>query len=121
MTESCLRAHADAELSRAQLEELAAQLNRKRRDLVDRIEEIQSLMVIKDDCSHADAADAASVQENRLRARGIFEQDRKTIAEIDAALRRLRDGRYGVSEKTGEPIAYERLLLVPWARGGTDE
>ena len=43
------------------------------------------------------------------------------IAEIDAAFYRLENGSYGVSEKTGEPIAYERLLLIPWARSGADD
>ena len=41
--------------------------------------------------------------------------------EIDAALRRLSDGRYGVSEATGEPIACDRLMLIPWARTSADE
>jgi RNA polymerase-binding transcription factor DksA len=41
-----------------------------------------------------------------------------TLLEIDAALERLRDdpARFGVDEVTGEPIPFERLDLVPWAR-----
>lgn len=40
------------------------------------------------------------------------------LEEIDAALERLyhRPDEYGRCEKTGEPIAYERLDLIPWAR-----
>jgi RNA polymerase-binding transcription factor DksA len=30
-------------------------------------------------------------------------------------------GNYGVSESSGDPIAYERLLLIPWARNDIDE
>ena len=78
-------------------------------------------MAIKDDCSLADSADAASQQEGRLRAAGMLEQHRQIIGEIDAALHRLANGRYGISEASGEPIAYERLKLVPWARTGAGE
>jgi DnaK suppressor protein len=116
-----LHAHTDAELSQAQLESLAARMMEKRRELAERAEDLEQQMVIKDDCSHTDAADAASAQENRLRARGMVEQQRQVIMEIDAAFRRLEIGSYGVSETTGEPIDYERLMLVPWARVGTDE
>jgi DnaK suppressor protein len=51
----------------------------------------------------------------------MIEQHRQLLKEIDAALRRLGDGSYGVSETTGEPIAHDRLMLIPWARIGTDD
>ena len=40
------------------------------------------------------------------------------LHEIDAALERLyRDPkRFGVCERTGEPIPFARLDLIPWAR-----
>jgi DnaK suppressor protein len=40
------------------------------------------------------------------------------LHEIDAALERLhRDPkRFGVCERTGEPIPFARLELIPWAR-----
>ena len=116
-----LQAHTDAELDFDQLESLAARMSEKRRELTERVEQLEQEMVIKDDCSHADAADAASAQENRLRARGLVEQHRQVIKEIDAAYRRLQLGSYGVSQYTGEPINYQRLLLIPWARAGIDE
>lgn len=116
-----LKAHIDAELSQAQLEELASRLADKHRELTERVVDLEDQVVIKDDCSLADAADAASLQENRLRARGMIEQHRQLFKEIDAALRRLEIGSYGVSETTGEPIAYDRLMLIPWARTGADD
>jgi DnaK suppressor protein len=116
-----LHAHIDAELSPAQLGELASLLVDKRRDLSERVVILKEQIVIKDDCSLADAADAASLQENRLRSRGIVEQHQHTIKEIDAALRRLEVGSYGISETSGEPIAYNRLMLIPWARTATDD
>jgi len=40
------------------------------------------------------------------------------LAEIDAALSRLynRPETFGRDERTGEPIPFERLDLIPWAR-----
>jgi len=116
-----LQTHTDAELDQAQLESLAARMTEKRRELTERVEHLQQEMAVKDDCSHADAADAASAQESRLRASGMVEQHRQAIKEIDAAFRRLENGDYGVSEATGEPIDYERLMLIPWARVGADD
>ena len=116
-----LQAHIDAELSPAQLEELANRLADKRRELTERLVNLEQQIVIKDDCSLADAADAANLQEHRLRGRGMLEQHRQILKEIDAALSRLGTGIYGVSETTGEPIAYDRLTLIPWARTGADD
>ena len=121
MDESKFRAHVDADLSRAQLDELVDSLANKRQELVGRVEHLEQQMLSKDDCSLTDAADAASAQENRLRARGMLEQHQRIIMEIDAAFRRLENGSYGISETTEEPIDYVRLALVPWARVGVDE
>lgn len=121
MDESKFQAHVDADLTREQVDGLAESLAIKRQELVDRVEQLEQQMLTKDDCSHADAADAASAQENRLRAQGMVEQHRQIIMEIDVAFRRLESGSYGVSETTGEPIDYDRLVLVPWARVGVDE
>jgi len=111
-----IQANAEAELSLAQLQELTSRLVDKRRELADMIEALNRQISVKDDCSMADAAEAASAQEGRIRANSIADHNKQTIAEIDDALKRLASGQYGVSEATGEPIAYERLLLVPWAR-----
>jgi RNA polymerase-binding transcription factor DksA len=42
------------------------------------------------------------------------EKDR--LAEIDAALERIRTGRYGVCEELGTPISPARLRAIPWTR-----
>ena len=121
MNEPRFLAHVDADLTRAQLDELVDSLANKRQELVGRVEHLERQMLTKDDCSLTDAGDAASAQENRLRARGMVEQHQRIIMEIDVAFRRLENGRYGVSETTGESIDYDRLALVPWARVGVHE
>jgi DnaK suppressor protein len=62
-----------------------------------------------------DMADRASSETDRsieLRAR---DRQRKLIAKIDAALRRIEDGTYGYCEETGEPISLKRLDARPIA------
>ncbi|WP_079526858.1 TraR/DksA C4-type zinc finger protein [Halobacillus hunanensis] len=46
----------------------------------------------------------------------LYEQTREKLKEINAALDRIKDGRYGKSEKSGEPIPIERLKAMPTAR-----
>ena len=113
-----IRAHPDAELTLAQLEELAGNLADKRHELAVKLEVLNQQITLKEDCSLADAAEAASLREEIARASGIAEQHNQAVAEIDRALRRLEAGRYGVSELSGEPIPYERLVVIPWARTG---
>lgn len=45
------------------------------------------------------------------------------LGEIDAALERLYKSpdRFGVDERTGGDISFERLDLIPWARTGGRE
>lgn len=44
----------------------------------------------------------------------------RELAEIDAAIERLQSApdQFGISEATGEPIPFERLDIIPWARTG---
>ncbi len=116
-----IQAHPDAELSHSQLKELAVRLVHKRRELAGMFDTLIRQITSKNDCSVADAAEAASLQESRVRAKSLADHNSETIAEIDVALERITSGRYGVSELTGEPIPYARLLLIPWARSDTDE
>jgi DnaK suppressor protein len=112
---------AHANLSDDQLIELAKRLTEKRVELLATLEMLEQQIAAKEDCSLGDAVEAASLQEARARASGIADQHTNTVAEIDLALRRMESGRYGLSELSGDPIAYERLLLIPWARSGADE
>lgn len=62
-----------------------------------------------------DLADRASTETDRaleLRAR---DRQRKLIAKIDSALRRIEEGEYGYCEETGEPISLARLDARPVA------
>jgi DnaK suppressor protein len=113
-----VRENDDAKLSTAQLRELSDQLVLKRREAVEAVSELNQHIATRQDCSIADAAEAANLREESARAAGIAAQYNQTIADIDRAMERLENGSYGFSEITGEPIAYQRLLLIPWARTG---
>lgn len=65
-----------------------------------------------------EAAQRATEADQRI---GIVARERALLAEVERALAKLDDGKYGVSEKTGDPIPYERLAAVPWARTAVDE
>jgi RNA polymerase-binding transcription factor DksA len=62
------------------------------------------------------AADAGSETTERTMDLTILDQVRTELEEVDAALRRLDDGTFGIDERTGEPIDPERLAAVPTAR-----
>ncbi|MBE7186564.1 MAG: RNA polymerase-binding protein DksA [Methylobacterium mesophilicum] len=68
-----------------------------------------------DSLREADITDRASSETDwsiELRTR---DRQRKLIAKIDAALRRLDEGEYGYCEVTGEPISLGRLEARPIA------
>lgn len=75
-----------------------------------------TLQSLQDDTQNMpDLADRASSETDRaieLRAR---DRQRKLIAKIDAALKRIEDGSYGYCEETGEPISLKRLEARPIA------
>jgi DnaK suppressor protein len=44
----------------------------------------------------------------------------KTLRDIDDALLSMEEGVYGICQKTGRPIAPERLKAIPWAKYSID-
>ncbi len=64
---------------------------------------------------NADLADRATTESERQLELRTRDRQRKLIAKIDLALRRLEDGSYGFCEETGEPISLKRLDARPIA------
>jgi len=81
-------------------------LNQSRETLVHMQEETQSI---------PDLADRASAETDRALELRTRDRQRKLIAKIDSALRRLDEGTYGYCEETGEPISLKRLDARPIA------
>ena len=62
-----------------------------------------------------DVADRASEETDRALELRTRDRQRKLVAKIDSALRRIDEGEYGYCEVTGEPISLKRLDARPIA------
>jgi len=47
---------------------------------------------------------------------GLMEKDRQLLREINTALSKIMDGRFGICEGTGKAISKARLEVQPWAK-----
>lgn len=61
-------------------------------------------------------ADAGTDTFDRDFALSLVSSEQEALTEIDAAIKRIHDGSYGVCEITSKPIAKDRLLAVPFTR-----
>lgn len=62
-----------------------------------------------------DLVDRASSESDKALELRTRDRQRKLIAKIDAALRRIDEGTYGYCDETGEPISLRRLQARPTA------
>jgi RNA polymerase-binding transcription factor DksA len=61
-------------------------------------------------------ADAGTDTFDRDFALSMVANEQEALSEIEAAIKRIYDGSYGICEITQKPIAKERLLAVPFTR-----
>jgi RNA polymerase-binding transcription factor DksA len=61
-------------------------------------------------------ADAGTDTFDRDFALSLVSNEQEALSEIEAAIKRILDGSYGVCEITAKPISKERLLAVPFTR-----
>jgi RNA polymerase-binding transcription factor DksA len=61
-------------------------------------------------------ADAATDSFDRDLVLGLVSFEQAGIYEIDAALKRIEHGTYGICELTGQRIPWLRLEAIPWTR-----
>src|SRR5262245_49568298 len=108
-----------AGLSEGQLVILRGRLQHLRDELRDRLAGESSVQ--RETEPVVEALDAAEQTREQDDALTFAARDQERLREIEHALAKMATGRYGLSEVSGEPIAYERLLAVPWARWDSDE
>ena len=60
-------------------------------------------------------ADTATETYDRELDYTLEENSEHVLADIDAALKRIEEGTYGICTNCGEPIAVEHLEALPWA------
>jgi RNA polymerase-binding transcription factor DksA len=99
------------ELLVAERKALVGQANRLEDEANSLIEEGEMGDVQFDD----ESGEGDTMVVERERDLALSAQARQTIADIDAALRRMADGTYGYSVASGRPIPRERLEAIPWA------
>ena len=61
-------------------------------------------------------ADAGTDTFDRDFALSLVSNEQEALTEIDAAIKRIKEGTYGICEITAKPIAKERLSAVPFTR-----
>lgn len=109
--EGAARQKLDAE--REKLQGLVAELRSETRpDETDAEGELSS-----HDQHSSDSGNETTEEQKDL---GILESLETELAEVEAALRRLDEGTYGVDEVTGDPIDPARLDARPQARTNVD-
>lgn len=60
--------------------------------------------------------DLGGDEETRQMDYTLIERNLKKIGEINAAIERIDNGKFGICEETGEFITKERLEMIPWTR-----
>ncbi len=64
---------------------------------------------------HADLIDTAHDEFEREFALNLASNEQQIMNKIDVALRKIKDGTYGICEKYGTPIPKKRLYAMPYA------
>jgi len=63
----------------------------------------------------AEFEEASKIDRDREYISGLLTMDTDILAEIDDALKRIREGTYGKCVDTGQDIPEARLEAMPWA------
>jgi len=103
-------------MDQAFLDEMKIKLNDQRStilaSLADQSEDMKGLVKTVDS---GDEADVASDVIDRALLNALGAQDAKRLQQIDNALDRIKQGKYGRCVKCGKEIPAERLEVLPFA------
>ena len=102
------------------------QLNQLRDQLVDLQAALQARLrrqeaVVREAEPEIEPLEVAEQTREQDDAVTFSQRDRELLSDVNYALRKIDDGSYGISEASGDPIPFERLRAVPWARTDSDE
>jgi DnaK suppressor protein len=112
---SVIRSHADAKLSKQELNSLYNKLVDEKSRVLGNFENRVDNALAEEDVL-ADEIDIAQRSTDQAWLFRMADKDRKLLIEIEAALEKMHTGEYGVCEGTDEPIGFKRLELRPWTR-----
>jgi len=107
-------AEDEAFMNERQIEYFRRKLNDWRNDLLDGSK--QTIEGLQDGTRNIpDDSDRASEETDRSLELRTRDRQRKLVAKIDAALRRIEEGEFGYCIVTGDPISLKRLDARPIA------
>jgi len=67
-------------------------------------------------CDVKEDGDFAAASMDSSRDYQIYLKQKQELKEIEEALKRIEEGRYGICEMCDEPISEERLKIKPYAK-----
>ena len=110
------------------IEKLRGDLDRRRVDIVNQLDGLSGEAKDLSDDEDSEGggmsnhlADTGSDVAEQERVATISMDLTEHLSQIDAALKRMDDGTYGLSLQSGKPINPERLEAFPWVEVDVDE
>lgn len=88
---------------------LREQLIKERKELLGQVVGLQEGLKEQDGARSSEDEDN---QEEEIV--GVAALTKERLAEIDAALKKMEEGTYGICEISGKPIPLNRLQFMPW-------
>jgi DnaK suppressor protein len=112
---------SESALTPEQLRHLRTKLEQKRDQLRQKSHQLVRSATRSEEAVSSEEGDLANQQVNINEALGLASHEQALLVQVEAALARFDRGTFGISEESGEPIPFERLDAVPWARTGAAE
>ncbi len=106
-------------LTKRQIRELSERLETLREEVLAKIQGKAGTFQVSIDTESLTKGDDAEVAEKQRASNAALQELdflKSRLLLVDRALKKLETGDYGFCEETDEPIGYERLVVVPWAR-----
>lgn len=88
---------------------------RERKIVLDEQIEIENEKILPKRMDNQNVADHASDYAYRARQESRLNQMKEQLAEVNSALKRIKDGTYGICINCGNVISSERLEALPYA------
>jgi DnaK suppressor protein len=103
-------------MGRREREEFARKLRHQRAELLQEVARAEGDLLLLSEESESEWSDSALEERLRHLLGSLDGYERQRLGETNAALGRIADGTYGLCERCGQPIAFERLKALPTAR-----
>jgi DnaK suppressor protein len=94
---------------------MAIDLETVRKKLEEEREQLLARSIPPPEIARGDEGDLATMAQVKEQSRWLEVDQKKRVALIDQALARITSGKYGICDNCGNPIAPERLEVMPHA------